>query len=99
MTETFDSINRWQRETFPKATIVGVLKHIDEEWDEFKNDWQTITEKAEEAADLIILLSCFLDHVTGSEESGAQIHVDLKMRRNRARDWNIQADGTGRHAT
>lgn len=94
MLETFDSINEWQRATFPDATIAGELKHLDEEWDEFKSA-ETPREMIEEAVDLIILLASFIDNMTGS--AGAQAAVDAKMRRNRARSWNIGPDGTGRH--
>jgi hypothetical protein len=92
-TETFATINRWQRETFPTATLDGVLRHIEEEWIEFETA-PTIVERIEEAADLIILLSCYIDQ---AGRRGAQPHIDDKMRRNRARRWNIQPDGTGRH--
>ncbi len=94
MHETFDSINRWQRETFPGATVDGVLKHIGEEWEEFQLA-ATDEGRAEEAVDLIILLSCYLNKV--GDGTGAQGHVDRKMDINRARIWNIQGDGTGRH--
>jgi hypothetical protein len=93
MSETFDTINQWQRETFPAATLAGVAGHIKEEWDEFQ-DAATRAEQIEEAVDLIILLACFIDKAGGS---GSQAHVDEKMARNRARQWNIQQDGTGRH--
>jgi hypothetical protein len=91
--ETFSSINEWQRKTFPSATIDGVLAHIKEEWQEFL-DAPTITDHVEEAADLIILLACYIDKAHGV---GAQMFVDYKMERNRKRSWNIQPDGTGRH--
>lgn len=91
--ETFDTINQWQRETFPTATSGGVYHHIREEWRELSVA-TTNTERIEEAVDLIILLSCYIDKLSGD---GAQLHVDAKMRRNRARQWKIQDDGTGRH--
>lgn len=91
--ETFDTINRWQRATFPTATLDGVLGHIGEEWGEFLRA-ATTAECIEEAVDLIILLSCYIDKATGN---GAQPSIDEKMRRNRARQWQIQEDGTGRH--
>jgi hypothetical protein len=94
-TESLDTINQWQRETFPLATIDGVLRHIEEEWQEFQRA-ATVADRVEEAADLIILLSCYIDQVTGL---GAQSSVDGKMRRNRTRRWNIKPDGTGRHAS
>jgi hypothetical protein len=94
-TETFETINQWQRATFPTASLEGVLNHIQEEWVEFQSA-PTLPEKVVEAADLIILLSCFIDKVTKGH--GAQSIVEAKMRLNRARLWNIQHDGTGRHA-
>lgn len=94
MTETFETINAWQRETFPNATLEGIMRHLNEEWKEF---WSadTIDDMVKEAVDLIIVLSGFIDHCT---RQGAQVHVDNKMRINRARSWNIQPDGSGRHA-
>lgn len=92
--ETFDSINAWQRTTFPNATIEGVCKHLVEEWVEFMLA-PTTAESIVEAVDLIILLTCYIDKETGG--GGAQGPVDAKMAINRARQWNIQPDGTGRH--
>ncbi len=91
--ETFSSINEWQRATFPTATIGGELRHIEEEWREF-NDAATTSGRVEEAVDLIILLAGYIDKATGGF---TQANVDRKMRRNRARLWSIQLDGTGRH--
>jgi Protein of unknown function (DUF550) len=94
VTETFDSINRWQRETFPDATLTGVEEHIHEEFKEFTVA-RSVADSVVEAVDLILLLSCYIDKATGGD--GAQRHVDAKMAIDRARQWNIQADGTGRH--
>lgn len=94
MSETFDSINRWQRNTFADATLRGVEKHIHEEFKEFTEAW-SVADSVVEAVDLIILLACYIDKATAGE--GAQRHVDAKMAINRARKWDIQADGTGRH--
>lgn len=99
--ETFETINQWQRDTFPNATVEGILNHIEEEINEFQTA-PTEGEKRLEAADLIILLSAWLDATrgrTGLELNlyGAQTVVDYKMMVNRKREWNIQPDGTGRH--
>lgn len=94
MAETFDSINSWQRETFPAATLPGVIRHLNEEWYEFAHATD-VADSVVKAVDLIILLASYIDKITGGD--GAQRHVDAKMAINRTRQWNIQADGTGRH--
>jgi len=92
-TETFSSINQWQRETFPLATLDGALRHIEEEWAEFQTA-PSIQERVKEAVDLILTLSCYVDLATGR---GTQGPIDAKMRICRGRQWNILPDGTGRH--
>jgi NTP pyrophosphatase (non-canonical NTP hydrolase) len=92
MSETFHSINKWQRDTFPNATATGILIRIEEEWQELQNA-ETTEDRIEEAVDLIIVLAAYIAKL-GLE---AQYHIDQKMRINRQRQWNIQPDGTGRH--
>ena len=92
--ETFTSINRWQDENFPLATVDGIWNHIGEEWIEFQTA-NTIKEQIIEAVDLIILLTGWIHKA--SDGRSAQEFVDAKMRVNRLRNWNIQPDGTGRH--
>jgi hypothetical protein len=91
--ETFNSINQWQNENFPNATAEGILHHIEEEWEEFRAA-ATLEEKIPEAADLIILLTGWISKVS---LLGTSFHIDTKMLINRARNWTIQPDGTGRH--
>jgi hypothetical protein len=93
-TETFFSINQWQRETFPAATLDGSLRHVEEEWIEFQMA-PSIDERVKEAVDLILTLTCYVDLATGR---GAQGPIDAKMRICRSRKWIILPDGTGRHA-
>lgn len=93
MTETQQSINVWQRETFPDATEEGVLGHLKEEFWEFFFSKQTASEAAVEAADLVILLYCW----AGMNKIDLHAVIDEKMKVNRNREWNIQSDGTGRH--
>lgn len=93
MTETFVSINQWQRETSPNATVAGVERHIAEEWSEFCSAAH-LADRIEEATDMIILLLAYIDR---AGEYGAQRAIDEKMRINRTRNWRIQSDGTGRH--
>lgn len=96
MSETQASINEWQRERFPTATNAGVIKHLREEFEEFisADGWGTTIEASEEAADVVMLLYCW------AMLNGVDLHaeIDRKMAKNRAREWNIQPDGTGRHA-
>lgn len=92
--ESQQTINEWQRAHFPDATIEGVLNHLKEEFQEFLDAQQSGDEgTAVEAADVVILLYCWAMH------SGVDLHaaIDAKMSINRARRWNIQPDGTGRH--
>ncbi len=90
--ETQRSINEWQRQTFPDATLDGVIGHLREEFQEFLDSNDQL-ETAVEAADLVILLYCW------AAINGVDLHaaIDAKMKINRARTWNIQQDGTGRH--
>ncbi len=90
--ETQASINAWHQEHFPNATLEGVLGHLREEFHEFL-DAQTLAESAIEAADLVIILYSW------AALNGVDLHaaIDAKMSINRAREWNIQPDGTGRH--
>lgn len=92
MRETQLSINLWQLEHFPTAKSAGVVNHLREEFREFL-DAPSDENAAEEAADIVILLYCWamLNRVDLHAE------IDRKMAKNRARQWNIQADGTGRH--
>lgn len=92
MTETQESINAWQCDTFPHASDEGVVKHLREEFGEFL-DAKDGAAAAEEAADLVILLYCW------AMNNGVDLHaeIDRKMAKNRGRSWNIQPDGTGRH--
>ena len=87
--ETQASINKWQNERFPNATLAGILKHLSEEFAEF-----LANPSSEEAADIIILLFAWAKE---EEIPDLLVAVDKKMLKNRHRRWNIQPDGTGRH--
>ncbi len=89
--ETQESINAWQRRHFPDATEEGITKHLSEEFQEFID--ATPPERRVAAADLVILLYAWAGH------QGIDLHaeIDAKMKINRAREWTIQEDGTGRH--
>lgn len=106
MIETQETINTWQDQTFPNATLEGITKHLIEEIDELKDmllelqspvrirNIADIHDTAFEAADVIILIYAW------AKKHGIRIHeqfVDIKMGINRGRTWNIQPDGTGRH--
>jgi NTP pyrophosphatase (non-canonical NTP hydrolase) len=98
--ETQQSINAWQREHFPHATRYGVRKHFLEEVDEMLDEAIHLNadacggdKLAAEMADVYILLCCLAMHY----RIDLHVAVDEKMRVNRAREWNIQSDGTGRH--
>lgn len=90
--ESQTSINEWQRQTFPDATIEGVIGHLKEEFHEFVTA-DTPHEAALEAADLVILLYCW------AMMNNVDLHasIDAKMSINRSRSWNLRLDGTGRH--
>lgn len=90
--ETQRTINEWQREHFPDATLAGVRNHLRLECTEFFDAVGTQAQ-AFEAADIIILLYCWAMH----KDIDLHSFVDAKMAINRAREWNIQTDGTGRH--
>lgn len=88
MSETQQTINDWQRETFPTADEAGVLNHIREEFAEFLAE-----PCGEEAADVVILIMAWARY----RKIDVMAEINRKMAINRARRWNIQADGTGRH--
>lgn len=92
MTETQTTINQWQNEHFPDASLLGVATHLSEEFSEWEAA-TTIADAAEEAADIVILLYCW------AMMCGLDLHaeIDRKMAKNRSRQWNILPDGTGRH--
>jgi len=93
MTETQASINAWQLEHFPEATLAGIERHLNEEFKEFLYHSVTSEEQLVEAADIVILLCHWC------QRHGFDLHaaIDAKMAVNRNRQWNIQLDGTGRH--
>lgn len=90
--ETQATINAWQLAHFPDATKEGILAHLQEEFEEFLTA-EGVTDAAMEAADLVIILYYW------ALRNGVDLHaaIDAKMAINRARDWTIQPDGTGRH--
>jgi NTP pyrophosphatase (non-canonical NTP hydrolase) len=90
--ETQQTINAWQREQFPNATLAGVVNHLKEEFAEFITETDMLRAQIE-AADVVILLYCWAGH-HGVDLNAA---IDTKMSVNRKRKWNIQSDGTGRH--
>lgn len=107
--ETQETINAWQDRMFPNATRAGVSLHLIEELFELEEqlkqaivkDWEHDLTKEEleaacfEAADVIILIYAWAKK-HGISDFHSQF-VDHKMSINRARDWTIQPDGTGRH--
>jgi NTP pyrophosphatase (non-canonical NTP hydrolase) len=91
MRETQTTINQWQAKRFPDASYDGVINHLREEVAEFFT--ASDEDAAEEAADIVILLYCWAMY----QGIDLQDQIDWKMAKNRARKWNIQSDGTGRH--
>lgn len=99
--ETQQSINEWQRQHFPNATPQGVLRHFQEEVRELldaiaelKPDYPSYIKLCHEFADVYILLCALCQEYMNTDLHAV---VDRKMQVNRARQWNIQPDGTGRH--
>lgn len=92
MSETQATINQWQRQQFPAAGAIGVVNHLREEFWEFL-DAPSDEAAVQEAADIVILLYSW------AMLNGIDLHaeIDRKMEKNRARQWTIQDDGTGRH--
>lgn len=93
--ETQQTINEWQDKNFPSATEEGIKEHFIEEVDEFLSACFHGPENnaSEEAADVMILLYDW----ARKRNIDLHLEVDKKMAKNRAREWNIQLDGTGRH--
>lgn len=90
--ETQATINEWQNSVFPTRTVEGDIAHLKEEFQEFL-DATSLDIQAVEAADLVILLYAW------ANDTGIDLHdhIDAKMEINRARQWRILPDGTGRH--
>lgn len=95
MRETQYTINKWQDDKFPDATLAGVTRHLSEEFQEFLsiNAHNDPKSAQQEAADIVILLYAWADKVN----CDLHAEIDRKMQINRRREWNIQEDGTGRH--
>lgn len=93
--ETSDSISKWARETFGPITSATpdcvVIDRAYQEWVELA--CAPPEKRASEAADVIIVLSQLFP-LYGTD---MQTEIDAKMRTNRARQWETNGDGTGRH--
>ena len=90
------SIGSWTSATFGEGALpASVAARANEEMAEFLRAVVVgETDKAlEEAADVWIVL-CHYAAVMGQD---LQAEVDRKMAVNRARKWEIRADGTGKH--
>lgn len=88
MGETFDSIAEWQQRTFPNATPLGTLAHMEKEIEEIEDchRWGSDDEVKEELADVYILwvAAC---HRFGFGSAEMQHYIDAKMAKNRKRKW------------
>lgn len=91
--ETIESVTQWANNTFGEAGMEAQYRKAEQEFLElframYLGDQQKI---AEEAADVCICLY----RVIGTIDPQA---IEKKMAINRARKWNIRADGTAQHA-
>lgn len=95
--ETQSSISRWANETFgPASSNARVAARANEEMAELLRALtadDNHTKAVEEAADVVIILYRL------AERMGRDLHaaIDRKMEINRARVWNLTADGHGYH--
>ncbi len=87
MTESFQGIQDWARETFGNISTTGrIIERAGEEWAEMLE--ATGDDQVVEAADVIITLL----NIEGLPEA-----INRKMEINRNRRWNVLGDGTAYH--
>lgn len=94
--ETQKTITDWAVATFGKApSIAHILDRAEDEFFELKEAIANGNPEkiAEEIADVRIVL-CQISERLGYNEQAA---VDAKMKINRARQWETNGDGTGKH--
>lgn len=82
----------WARDTFGPNMAGAHSRKAEAEWAEFL-EVGTTREAVEEAADVVIALAAFCDSAGYDLED----LVAAKVRVNRARVWERQADGTFQH--
>ena len=96
MTETQESLTRWGDETFgPVKDPAALMQRIQLEVNELVDAVHRghAPDVGAEAADVVIMMYRLLSLF------GRDLHSDVnaKMAVNRARQWSLNGDGTGRH--
>lgn len=94
--ETQATIGAWQVATFGRLPNIGTgFNRADDEWQEFSDAVNAcdIQAMGREMADVVIVLSGM------AEQLGIDLQAEInrKMAINRARKWQVNGDGTGRH--
>lgn len=85
----FSEITEWQRKTFPKATVLTTVSHLEEEMEELKlalDSDDTGLSVREEFADCFILLFGAAATYGLTYDSIVEL-IDKKMEINYARKW------------
>jgi hypothetical protein len=94
--ETQKSISAWCDSTFGPAKPLVIARRAEVGLAELVNairDCKSRPEIVEEAADVAIILRRLCNEL-GYDLDHA---VDLKMAKNRSREWNVDGNGDGRH--
>lgn len=112
MSETFKTIAKWHKETFPDATLEGQIKKYDEEKSEFET--ATGEDRLTELADMVIVSAgvyrfdrdfgsflCARTYMIASDAGFDMTElwhaIDKKMETNRRRVWQKTEDGRFHH--
>lgn len=85
--ELYESITKWQEETFPQSTSLSKIEHLKEEVDELITDInENNSGKASEFADCFMLLfgAAYSDGMSYENICNA---IEKKMKINRTRKW------------
>lgn len=80
----------WAEKTFPKSTELSVLKHMQEEFNELIEAINP-EDKAEEAADVLLLLC----HYCYKNKIDLSIAAKSKLATNKARKWETEINDKG----
>jgi NTP pyrophosphatase (non-canonical NTP hydrolase) len=88
-------ISLWAERTFGQSTPASSYSRFMQEWEEFVEACQSMNKEkqAEEAADMVIALSKFVDSI-GYDLAAVMFRKEYV---NSQRNWTSHGDGTGQH--
>lgn len=88
--ELIKNTGSWAEKTFPKSTELSVLKHMQEEFNELVEAINP-EDKAEEAADVLLLLFhyCHKNNINLSKAANEKLSI------NKSRNWETEVNVKG----